>query len=133
MMTSDAKGFNDVTQQGGRKLKGYPRLASLMAKSTNLMIFRRFNNLNIFNLLSLQAELVDLEEQLKERWEDDDTSTDESEQQHSNYFKLIREPTDTQENKEQWKLILRIRDVLSKYSMTKKILHREYVETNCIR
>jgi hypothetical protein len=120
MTTDGTKGTNDATQQGGRKLKGYPRLAGLMANSTNLMIFRRFNNLNIFNLLSLQAELVDLEEQLKDRWEDDDTSPDESEQQHSNFFKLLREPTDTQENKEQWKLLLKIREVLSKYSMTKK-------------
>lgn len=88
-----------------------------MTNATNLMIFRRFNNLNVFNLLSLQAELVDLQEQLQERWELDDTSTDESQQQHSNFFKLLREPIGNQENKAQWNLLLKIREVLSQYSV----------------
>jgi hypothetical protein len=60
-----------------------------MASTTNLMVFRRFSNLNLFNLLSLQAELVDLEQQLQGRWRlDDDLDGDKT---YSRNFKKLRE------------------------------------------
>ncbi|KAH8585831.1 hypothetical protein B0O99DRAFT_586791 [Bisporella sp. PMI_857] len=45
---------------------GYPKLADLMARYNEVAIFRRFRSLNIFTLMSLQAELVELESRLKE-------------------------------------------------------------------
>lgn len=45
---------------------GYPKLADLMARYGEAAIFRRFRSLNLFVLMSLQAELVELEERLRE-------------------------------------------------------------------
>jgi hypothetical protein len=44
---------------------GYPKLAALMSKDEDYIIFRRFSNLNARNLLYLQDELVTLENQLE--------------------------------------------------------------------
>jgi len=43
--------------------RGYPRLADLMGKEKDIAIFRRFDDLNILSLLSLQAEIVQLEKE----------------------------------------------------------------------
>ena len=45
---------------------GYPRLADFMSKSPETQIFRSFSQLNILNILRLQAELHDLERRLAE-------------------------------------------------------------------
>ncbi|KAF3004794.1 hypothetical protein E8E13_002928 [Curvularia kusanoi] len=68
--------------------KGYHRLADLMAKYTEAAIFRRFNDLNMMSLLSLQAELVDMQAQLREMWAEDDESHDAVEKQFSTYFQM---------------------------------------------
>lgn len=47
-------------------IPGYPKLADLMAQYNQAAIFRRFRSLNLFNLMRLQAELVELEDRLKE-------------------------------------------------------------------
>lgn len=43
---------------------GYPRLADIMSKSPETQIFRSFSQLNILNILRLQAELHDLDRRL---------------------------------------------------------------------
>ncbi|KXX80329.1 hypothetical protein MMYC01_204684 [Madurella mycetomatis] len=43
----------------------YPRLATLMGKEKDIAIFRRFDDLNILCLLSLQAEIVQLEKEFR--------------------------------------------------------------------
>ena len=98
-----------------------------MASTTNLMVFRRFSSLNLFNLLSLQAELVDLEGQLQASWELEDALNEDK--PYSKNFKLLREmdAEDQASNGEtngqpkgqlnQWELVVRIRDVLKEYSM----------------
>ncbi|KAL5327905.1 hypothetical protein ACEPPN_005611 [Leptodophora sp. 'Broadleaf-Isolate-01'] len=45
---------------------GYPKLADLMAQYNQAAIFRRFRSLNLFNLMRMQAELVELEDRLRE-------------------------------------------------------------------
>jgi Family of unknown function (DUF6594) len=114
-----------------RRLVGYPKLARQMASTTSLRIFRRFENLSIFNLLSLQAELVDLEGQLKESWEVE-AAMDENKTCSKN-FKSLREMMDAEDQdsngetngqpneqpkkeQNQWRLVVRIRDVLKEYS-----------------
>jgi len=48
---------------------GYRSLATWMGLyGSRLTIFRRFGDLNMLSLLSLQAELMDLRHQLEERW-----------------------------------------------------------------
>ena len=46
-------------------VRGYPKLAREMDRISEFAIFRRFEYLNMLNLLRLQAELVDLESELQ--------------------------------------------------------------------
>ena len=46
-------------------LPGYPSVAALVSKSYDFAIFRKFRYLNARNLLYLQAELIDLENELQ--------------------------------------------------------------------
>jgi hypothetical protein len=47
------------------ELQGYPKLAVLMGEFPEVAIFRRFGTLTMINLMSLQAELIQIEEQLR--------------------------------------------------------------------
>jgi hypothetical protein len=51
---------------------GYRALANTMAKRRDLAIFRKFGALNMLNLLNLQAELMELQDRLVERFHKDD-------------------------------------------------------------
>ncbi|KAI9375788.1 hypothetical protein BJX61DRAFT_539519 [Aspergillus egyptiacus] len=55
---------------------GYPKLARLMACYPETAIVRRFGELNMINILRLQAELQDMEHQLKEIRSEDMESGD---------------------------------------------------------
>jgi len=68
------------------KPQGYHRLASIMARDKSMAIFRRFDDLTMLNLLSLQAEIVDLQKHLQLQCELDDTSRVGDEKEYSQYF-----------------------------------------------
>jgi hypothetical protein len=57
------------------KATGYPQLADLMGRHGEIAIFRKFGALNILNLMSLQAELLDLQEDLKNLYQNDQSHT----------------------------------------------------------
>ena len=92
--------------------QGYHRLADLMGHYPEAAVFRRFGALNMLNLLSLQAELVDLQVQFRDLWAEDDVSTDLSEKQFSTYFRVLR----NSENSLQYEKLLEIRQKLQQYS-----------------
>ncbi|KAH7400198.1 hypothetical protein BKA64DRAFT_744839 [Cadophora sp. MPI-SDFR-AT-0126] len=54
---------------------GYPKLADMMAQYSQTAIFRRFRSLNLFNLLRIQAELVELEDRLRESFKSNENGT----------------------------------------------------------
>jgi hypothetical protein len=56
------------------KPQGYHRLAQVMGRSGELAIFRKFNDLNMLSLMSLQAELVELRDDFYEIAADDEKS-----------------------------------------------------------
>lgn len=58
------------------KTNGYEKLAGLMSKHGEVAAFQRFDFLNMLNILFLQAELVHLEEELKESMKADLESAD---------------------------------------------------------
>jgi hypothetical protein len=57
-------------------LQGYPKLARFIGERPGFAIFRRFSELNARNLLYLQAELLDVEEELYETEIDDQRDQD---------------------------------------------------------
>lgn len=68
------------------KPQGYHRLAGVMSKDNSIAIFRRFNNINMLNLLSLQAEIFDIQNRCTLECNLDDSSSDSSKQEFSKYF-----------------------------------------------
>ena len=79
-------------------------------------IFRRFGSLTAINLLSLQAELIDLEVQLRDTWKEDDESPDPDVQLYSvDFWTLHRSKSP---NNLQLELLLRSRDKLQQYRET---------------
>lgn len=91
--------------------KGYPRLAQLMGGYADVAIFRRFGTLNCLNILSLQAEILDLEDRLKDRIETDDRSSDAAVRELAEDFYALRKS-----DGEQKRLLKLIRPKLKEYS-----------------
>ena len=86
---------NDLMADGPYKdvSEGYPKLSSLMASYPTAAIFRRFGELNMLNLLRLQAELQDLEAQLQEVRDEDaySQSNDTIRASYVTDFRLMRD------------------------------------------
>lgn len=99
----------------GPKQRGYPKLASLMGHHTETAIFRRFGQLNMLNLLSLQAELTDLELQLQYIRQEDQASDDPLRMLHTIDFWELR-PSRKAGDDLQWQTLLNIRRKLQEYS-----------------
>ena len=97
---------------------GYIKLAQHMGHNSNRAIFRRFGDLNALNLLYLQAELVELENELLQEIEFDRKSTSRTEQARCVYWPQLANAIDSAGTScPPWKLMLRIREVLKEYSM----------------
>ena len=92
--------------------KGYHRLASLMSNDKDVAIFHRFDDLNILSLLALQAEIIDLEKDLRRECRIEDMMSNGPDPvYYSENFKLSREG-----NSEQYRKLTDIRNRLKEYS-----------------
>jgi hypothetical protein len=58
--------------------KGYRKLAAFMGPNRELAIFRKFNSLNMLRIMSLQAELIELEHQYHQACNEDDAAEENS-------------------------------------------------------
>jgi len=86
---------------------GYPSVAALAGKDNDFAIFRKFRYLNARNLLYLQAELVDLENELE---------TIDRSLQVKNEIDELKCWKTFATDEDRWNLILRIRKTLDDYS-----------------
>ena len=109
------------------KLRGYPKLAAYMGAHSETAIFRRFNHLNMLNLLSLQSELMDLEVHLQNIRTEDETSDDPLRMLHAVDFYEMRQ-SKRDGNGLQWQIMLDIRRKLQEYS-TAVSLHTYNMQT----
>jgi hypothetical protein len=94
---------------------GYPKLAWLMSTYPDNAIFRRFGELNMLNLLRLQAEIHEMEQELKRIRDEDKESEDVMRMAYVNDFCAMR---DNQEegDSEQYDLLIRIGEKLQEYN-----------------
>ena len=92
----------------------YHRLASVMTGGKDLAILRRFDELSILSLLSLQAEILHLESQYNRQCERDGVSNDASEAEYSTYFRALHKSREA--NGEQIRLLDEIQLKVSAYS-----------------
>ncbi|KAM6513640.1 hypothetical protein FALCPG4_016022 [Fusarium falciforme] len=84
-----------MTSLAFKRGNNYHRLAGLMEKGKDLAIFRRFDELNIMNLLSMQAEILHLESQYNRQCDQDSRSNDHSEAEYSTYFRSLHQSRDS--------------------------------------
>ncbi|KAF2685245.1 hypothetical protein K458DRAFT_486862 [Lentithecium fluviatile CBS 122367] len=82
------------------KPRGYLKLASVMGRSNDVAIFRRFNELNMLNLLSMQAELAKLREEFWVQCQADDVAGPPYEKFSQNY-QALRDASSTSTEKQQ--------------------------------
>ncbi len=97
---------------------GYLKLAQFMGEFPQYAIYRRFGTLNAMNLLMLQAELVMLEAQLRQYVGEDNVSVDSLTRLYDKDFLLSsgRRPWIRKGKSRQYKIMLRIRQILRQYS-----------------
>lgn len=107
-------------------MEGYAKLASLMGANPEVAILRRFGAMNAQNLLYLQAELVALENELRDDADQDSASDDRDRERYSRCWDLLSRSDDNGSGGDetvgqQWQTMLRIREKLKEYSSSKPI------------
>lgn len=96
------------------KESNYAVLADLMGANRELAIFRKFDALNMLVLLSLQAELLELAQNVENGISADESSYNSDRQAISRSFlRMWSRP----EGHKQWKTILKLREKLHEYSL----------------
>jgi hypothetical protein len=103
-----------VAQASLSKPKGYPRLARLMGRSNDVAIFRKYDEFNMLNLLSLQAELAALRKEYWDQCRVDDTCGPPYDTYTEN-FQTLRHSEGTATG-EQYSILLKIRTKMKEYS-----------------
>jgi hypothetical protein len=93
---------------------GYPALARVMVYP-GMSMFKKFAELNMRNLLYMQAEILDLERELHIVAGMDNTSSQESVKEFATSALALRSSAEGG-NGSQWELVLQIREKLKKYS-----------------
>ncbi|KAF4629709.1 hypothetical protein G7Y89_g8437 [Cudoniella acicularis] len=105
-----------ATTAQGKPSRGYHKLASLMSVDSETAIFRRFTKLNMLVLMSLQAELMDLEDAFEQTCFEDDQSGDDTRQKFSVDFKALRNAKAG--NDIQWQALMDIKSKMKEYNKT---------------
>lgn len=97
--------------------RGYPSLAEQIGNHSRLAAFRSFAGLNARNILYFQAELLELESALGEVEKTDQAlcQTGERDSYATSWFQLS-ENGRNDPNKEQLRLVRRLRELLYEYS-----------------
>ncbi|KAI1380605.1 hypothetical protein F4677DRAFT_440937 [Hypoxylon crocopeplum] len=108
-----------VAQSGTDHLpsRGYPKLARLMASSSEAAIFRQFRELQLIKLLKLQAELQDLENEYRKIRIEDMNSDDRDRINLVDDFRFMRKLAESQNSKSgQYDILERISQCLKEYN-----------------
>ncbi|KAI0206579.1 hypothetical protein F4808DRAFT_454500 [Astrocystis sublimbata] len=97
---------------------GYTRLAEYMGQHSQLAIFRRFGTLTNASLLYLQAEITELEHELKYVQAQDCQSDDDVRKEYErSWYRLSRSASleEGSEEREQYELIMKLRELIAQY------------------
>ncbi|PMD32361.1 hypothetical protein L207DRAFT_384828, partial [Hyaloscypha variabilis F] len=94
--------------------KGYHKLAEVMSRDMDAAIFNRFEDLALLSLLALQAEIIDLRKQFRQKCYLNNEHGNESERHYSESFKAARD-----EKSEQYQLLEAIQSKLGEYSVSR--------------
>ena len=95
--------------------RGYHKLAALVGSYSEMVIFPQFGALNMLNLLSMQAELVDLELRFQNISRQNENFDGAAPRDYSIEFRSLRSSQDTVDDL-QWQTLLKIQEKLERYS-----------------
>jgi hypothetical protein len=98
---------------------GHCKLSKFMAMYPEVAIFKRFSDLNTYNLLALQSELCYLRYKFHEAVKDDYAASKSEKRTPLDHNLRLQ----SQSNSEQWKILLLIRDKVNEYSTIQFIQH----------
>jgi hypothetical protein len=97
--------------------EGYAQIAWRMSAYPDLAIVRRFQELNVQNVLYLQAELCDLEEQLRKQEETDSASQSQTQRWNARSWRSLQKGSALPGGDDsKWQLVLLVREKLKEYS-----------------
>jgi len=100
-------------------MKGYAKLGLLMGEFPEVAILRRFSALSAQNLLYLQAELRQLEVDLRKHAQEDDESSHRDRKDYSLDWIAFQESGDEMADEgndgRQWETVMAIRNKLEEY------------------
>jgi len=103
----------------GSRVEGYDRLGTLMGMVPETTAFRRFGALSAEDLLYRQAELIELERNLREYQDEDKKSGHEDRTRYALHWDSLRRSGDDDaadgNDGSQWETILEIREKLKEY------------------
>lgn len=102
-------------------MEGYAKLAHLMGEFPDIAVFKRYSNLNVQNILYLQARLEGLEGKLRGFAAEDEISNAAKRKHYSRDWFWLKQSIEAgaEEGSDcrQWYTFLEISDVLKEYSM----------------
>jgi hypothetical protein len=96
-------------------MEGYPQISQLMYQHPELAIMRKFGNLNMLNMLHMQAELMHLEERYYKLSKTDEECSSRA-YRSRDWWSLTR--LDCDGKREQWDALCEIREKLREYSIS---------------
>lgn len=99
-------------------MEGYSQIANFMSKHPDAALFSRFSDINLQNILYLQAEISGLREDLRQREaRNQDASSEGTKSAAFNWYALSEVPDHDDPSESQWDKFLKLRQLLKQYSM----------------
>lgn len=118
-MATELNNLDLEAQSAGRGIAGYDLMGKLMGEYPETAIFRSFCSFSAENLLYLQAELVALENELRDAQREDQTSTHIERRRYAvNWARLsgsLDAEASHQDDGTQWAIVLEMRSKMREY------------------
>jgi uncharacterized protein DUF6594 len=126
VVTADKAEYGDTFDPVGYLVSGYPKVSGYIERMPEVGIFRRFGALGARSLFYLQAELIELEEELIKSEREDKTSNHMMRMKYSTDATFLKASEDEQDAtiQKQWKLVQQIMAKLTQYGKTRILIIR---------
>lgn len=107
-----------------RLMEGYAKIANFMSKHPESALFLRFSDINLQNILYLQAEIFGLRQNLREKEADNSSnaSSEAAKRAAFDWFELRNLSGQGDEPGPDWEKFLKLRQLLCQYSRSRLLV-----------